>query len=114
MRNYIWKNYKELNIEKEPNRGNNCIHASASPFETFAEKVNWLDIDITEDQFCKVLLEQGITKENIKEKLNDPKITLANLKWFLGIFCKFGLRLDNLPVVVPQLQKEVRIRVVSV
>lgn len=57
MRNYIWKNYRELGLTQEPSIGDNSIHASSSPFETVAEKANWLNSKIKDDPFAKILMD---------------------------------------------------------
>jgi hypothetical protein len=39
------KSWEELGMGYEPNTGDNCVHASASPFEGLAERMNWLKAD---------------------------------------------------------------------
>jgi hypothetical protein len=42
LRGVGYAKWKELGMSSAPNTGNNCVHASASPFEGFAERTNWL------------------------------------------------------------------------
>jgi hypothetical protein len=62
MRNYIFKNWKELGLSSEPNVGDNGVHGSASPLEALAEKVNWVGDKVTEDALGKALLSEGLTE----------------------------------------------------
>jgi len=76
IRRTILETYKELGLESKPNKGDNGVHASASPFEGLAEKTNWLGIDLSKDSFGKALLDSGIPKETIKEWSVDPRVHL--------------------------------------
>merc|ERR1719362_517879 len=42
LRGAILAKWKELGLTSEPNVGNNGVHASASPFEALAERMNWI------------------------------------------------------------------------
>lgn len=42
LRRQILDNWKELGLQSEPNVGDNGVHASASPFEALAERMNWV------------------------------------------------------------------------
>lgn len=63
-------------MKEVPNKGDNGVHASASPFEGLAEKNNWLGIKISADRFGKALLDAGLSEETIKEWSVDPRVTL--------------------------------------
>ena len=92
LRNVILQKYKELGLSTKPNKGDNSIHASASPFEGFFEKLNWLqlkftkgnrhgggDYDEIDDEFGNALLRYGgISKERILEWSKDPQILLSS------------------------------------
>ena len=41
-RRTIFEEWEKLGLPGQPNTGNNGVHASASPFEGLAERVNWL------------------------------------------------------------------------
>lgn len=76
IRRTILENYKILGLESEPTKGDNGVHASASPLEGLAEKANWLGMDIENDSFGKALLDSGITKDTIKAWSVDPRVKL--------------------------------------
>lgn len=76
IRKTVLDNYKELGLNSVPNKGDNGVHASASPFEGLAEKNNWLGIDIANDKFGKALMDAGIPEETIKEWSVDPRVAL--------------------------------------
>ena len=68
--------YKELGLTSVPNKGDNGVHASASPFEGLAEKCNWLGASLETDSFGKALLDAGISKKTIGEWSVDPRVNL--------------------------------------
>jgi hypothetical protein len=70
--------FKELGLKDEPNKGDNGVHASASPWEGLAEKNNWLNINLEDDDFGKALLEGGIPKSTLEEWSVDPRISLPD------------------------------------
>jgi len=74
IRRTILETYKELGLASIPNKGDNGVHASASPFEGLAEKSNWLGADITEDAFGRALIAAGVSAETIKEWSVDPRV----------------------------------------
>ena len=65
-------------MKDKPNKGDNGIHASASPLEGLAEKVNWLDMEIGKDVFGKALLDSGIPENVLLEWSLDPRVKLPN------------------------------------
>jgi hypothetical protein len=52
------------------------VHASASPFEALAERVNWLGKSIEEDSFGKGLLAKGVPMETIKKWSEDAQVSV--------------------------------------
>lgn len=48
LRGKLYAEWQEYGLSFEPNVGDNCVHASASPFEGLAERLNWLKADATE------------------------------------------------------------------
>jgi hypothetical protein len=48
LRGSIYRNWQQLGLSFEPNVGDNCVHASASPFEGLAERLNWLKVTVEE------------------------------------------------------------------
>ncbi len=45
LRGKMFAEWKDLGLEYEPNVSDNCVHASASPFEGLVERMNWLKVD---------------------------------------------------------------------
>jgi len=61
-----------------PNVTDNGIHASASPFEGLAERMNWLEKPLAEDAFGKTLLEAGIAEETLRAWTVDPRVPMPD------------------------------------
>ena len=75
LRGRILAEYRALGIENEPFTGENGVHASASPLEGLAERMNWLGADAAGDVFGKEMLAAGISPETIKAWFVDPAVT---------------------------------------
>jgi len=71
-------NWKDLGLAAEPNTGENCVHASASPFEGLAERMNWLGYRAERDNFGKALLNAGVRMKTIKDWTTDPEVTYGD------------------------------------
>jgi hypothetical protein len=82
----ILANWKELGLTSEPNTGDNGVHASASPFEAFAERANWLGYRADRDPFGKLLLKAGVSRGLIKDWSTDPQVTFGVLPITKSIF----------------------------
>jgi len=76
IRKTILETYKELGLKAVPNKGDNGVHASASPFEGLAEKCNWLGANVETDPFGKALLSAGLSKKTIADWSVDPRVNL--------------------------------------
>jgi len=74
VRRTILELYEVLGLQSKPNTGDNGVHASASPFEALAERMNWLGASVEEDTFGKGLLAAGIPKETIQAWTQDPQV----------------------------------------
>jgi nucleoside diphosphate kinase len=74
LRKDILQNWKTLGLDAEPNVGDNGVHASASPFEGLAERMNWLKADPTKDPFGSRLVAAGVSVETIKAWSVDPQV----------------------------------------
>jgi hypothetical protein len=68
------ENYKDLGLDAEPNVGDNGVHASASPFEGLAERMNWLGVKLENDQFGKGLLAAGVSEGDIAKWCDDAQV----------------------------------------
>lgn len=77
LRGAIAANWKDLGLKFEPNVGDNAVHASASPFEALAERMNWLDYRVDRDPFGKPLLKTGVTKKQVMDWSTDPQVTFG-------------------------------------
>ena len=66
IRKTIYNDWETLGLKEIPTKGDNGVHASASPFEGLAEKTNWLGMSITDDAFGQALLAGGISTDTIK------------------------------------------------
>jgi len=75
LRGMILKDWKSLGLASEPNVGDNGVHASASPFEALAERMNWLGHRADRDPFGSVILKAGVTRKQLKAWVNDPQVT---------------------------------------
>jgi len=74
LRGSILKEWQGLGLAFEPNVGENCVHASASPFEGLAERMNWLKAPVSKDPFGASLLKAGVSEETIKTWSVDPQV----------------------------------------
>lgn len=77
IRKSILEQWKELGLSDVPNKGDNGVHASASPFEGLAEKNNWLERDISKDEFGAALLSRGLSLDTISKWSVDPRVELG-------------------------------------
>jgi len=80
LRGQILTDWKALGLKSEPNVGDNGVHASASPFEGMAERMNWLEKPCRKDSFCSALLRAGLSESTIKAWSVDPQVKLADGK----------------------------------
>ena len=78
IRRTILEDYKALGLKSEPNKGDNGVHASASPFEGLAERNNWLNINIEDDPFGAALVAGGLSKSTIVDWCKDPQVQLTD------------------------------------
>jgi nucleoside diphosphate kinase len=76
LRGQILANWAELGLKAEPNVGDNGMHASASPFEAFAERNNWMEAPIEKDPFARRLLAGNVPPDVIKAWSVDPQVTI--------------------------------------
>ena len=74
LRRTILDEYKTLGLASKPDKGDNGVHASASPFEGLAEQNNWLGKSIEELSFGKALIKGGLSVATIKEWSVDPRV----------------------------------------
>merc|ERR1719198_2239740 len=70
--------WKDLGLPSQPNVGENCAHASASPFEGLCERMNWLNAKLERDPWGKALLDAGVRPGTIKKWSLDPAVTYGD------------------------------------
>jgi nucleoside diphosphate kinase len=78
IRNNILRKYREFGLDYAPNKGDNGVHASASPFEGLAEKMNWANKSAKEDPFGNALLSRGLSAKRLSALSLDPQVQLSN------------------------------------
>jgi len=80
LRKEIFAKWQPLGLASEPNVGDNGVHASASPFEALAERLNWMGASLEEDPFGKAMIAAGIPKATIMEWTKDPQVPFEGKK----------------------------------
>jgi len=80
IRNLILQGWEQMELTSAPNTGDNGVHASASPFEGLAEKVNWLGVKVENDPFGQALISRGVSKETITSWFGDPAVEIDGNK----------------------------------
>ena len=80
IRRLILEQWQALGLQGEPNVGDNGVHASASPFEALAERMNWIGADLESDAFGKALLAAGLPKATILSWTKDPQVEFEGKK----------------------------------
>jgi len=79
LRGQVLANWEALGLDAVPNVGDNGVHASASPFEAFAERNNWLSASIEDDAFGKQLLKE-LPEALVKAWCVDPQVNIGDGK----------------------------------
>merc|ERR1740129_810578 len=74
LRGQILERWEELGLAAVPNVGDNGMHASASPFEAYAERNNWMGVPVGSDPFASSLCAAGIPVHTIKAWSVDPQV----------------------------------------
>lgn len=76
LRGKMFANWKALGLSTPPDVGDNGVHASASPFEGLAERINWLNRDLKADPLGRALLRAGFDDAKLQEWMHDPQVEL--------------------------------------
>jgi len=76
VRRTILDQYKKLGLKTKPNTGDNGVHASASPFEAMAERMNWLGVAVEDDLFGKAMLTK-VPKAIIQNWSGDAQVSVS-------------------------------------
>ncbi|KAK3280102.1 hypothetical protein CYMTET_12043 [Cymbomonas tetramitiformis] len=107
LRAEVLAKYKALGLTEEPNVGDNGVHASASPFEALAERLNWVGATLEEDAFGAAMLKAGIPKDTIMAWTKDPQarhphyalgqgVAEVMLRLLVGGVCREGDQISGL------------------
>jgi len=78
LRGVINSDWEKLGLPGAPNVTDNGVHASASPFEGLAERMNWLERPLADDAFGKMLLDAGIAEATLKAWTVDPRVPMPD------------------------------------
>lgn len=74
LRGSLYAAWEDYGLTEQPNTGDNCVHASASPFEGLAERMNWLKKDPETDSFGAAAIAAGISVETLRTWSVDPQV----------------------------------------
>jgi len=80
VRRAIFDDWKSLSLKEVPNTGDNGVHASASPFEALAERMNWLGASCGTDAFGAAALDAGVNAETLAAWTSDPTVDFEGKK----------------------------------
>jgi len=80
LRRQIFEQWKDLGLSAEPDVGDNSVHASASPFEAFCERVNWTGAKSAEDLFGRAALQLGVPEKTLAEWMADAQVVVDGKK----------------------------------
>lgn len=86
LRGIVMKDWKKLGLQSEPNVGDNAVHASASPFEGLAERLNWMGAQCALDAYCQALIRAGVREKTIVEWTRDPQVVVSEDKKKKSLF----------------------------
>ena len=74
LRGLIAADWEALGLQAPCNVGDNGVHASASPFEALAERMNWLGADLASDPLGAAMLDLDIPEQMIEDWSVDPQV----------------------------------------
>ena len=78
LRGLIYAQWEALGLADVPNVGDNGVHASASPFEAMAERLNWLGTPLAADPFGAALLAAKVAEPYVTAGTVDPQVALLD------------------------------------
>ena len=76
LRARLYREWKELGMREQPTLQNNCVHASAGPFEAIQERITWIDMELSKDPFARVLTGAGVPVDWISRCCANEVITV--------------------------------------
>jgi len=76
IRGTLFADWESLGLESKLDTGDNGVHASASPFESLGERMNWCNEELKSDPFGQELLARGVSVETISAWTKDPQVLI--------------------------------------
>jgi len=76
IRGTLFANWESLGLQSKLNTGDNGVHASASPFESLGERMNWCSDELKSDPFGQELMARGLSAETISAWTKDPQVVI--------------------------------------
>jgi len=80
LRGMVFRSWDSMGLKAVPDVGDNGVHASASPFEALAERMNWLGAAASDDSFGAACLSAGLDEATLKAWSVDPQVKLPSGK----------------------------------
>ena len=77
LRRLALERWEDLGLPFAPDTTENAVHASASPFEGLAERMNWLEAEPKSDSFGAALLAADVPAATIRSWCKDPRVALG-------------------------------------
>ncbi len=77
LRRLALERWEALGLPFAPDTTENAVHASASPFEGLAERMNWLEAEPKSDSFGAALLAADVPAATIRTWCKDPRVALG-------------------------------------
>jgi len=74
LRRVLFDEWSAFGLPSCPDTGDNGIHASASPFEALAERINWMGANVADDPFGKAILAANVSQSTVEYWLTNPEI----------------------------------------
>ena len=74
LRGMVNADWAALGLAAAPDVGDNGVHASASPFEALAERMNWLGAKAADDTFGAACLAAGLDEPTLAAWGVDPQV----------------------------------------
>lgn len=84
LRGVIAAQWEALGLKEPPNVGDNGVHASASPFEGLAERLNWCGASLETDAFGIALRNAGVPAKMITQWTVDPQVVYTDAEGAKG------------------------------
>jgi len=77
LRNHLLERFIEFDMTARPVMSKNGVHASAGPLEGLRERMVWLNTDPEKDPFARMLLDNGHSRDELDELLENPIVDLG-------------------------------------